>query len=398
MFNVSKKSKIIFCVISMFCFVFVGIFVFQSQTQKKSIKTVVHPLSFVKEEYIRCISHNDDEAVRSCLQTLTAYAYDSYSMQEITKALDTLSFEEKGNWCHQSMHYLGWRAYQKEGSIAKAFMHASELCNSGMYHGITEEFLREHGLDENVGELIKNVCVEALSERPDLSEGTKSLCYHGLGHGLMYITSVNMSASLNYCDLLGEREARSCYGGVFMENIINENSGQKKEDLKNMSHCTGLTPSQKTACYFNQGLSYLDFTDGNVEESMKLCTQIEGENRRECFLGVGANFPSPGRSHEDSGIACLAVYKISPEAYRACVEGGLRAVSQLDSGKPEGLIRFCTVARQDDKPFCFYEMGLNLKEWLTPSETIEHDKCGAIEDVQYRKACEEGGSGVYKTY
>ncbi len=64
------------------------------------------------------------------------------------------------------MHYMGWRAYEKERSIADAFMNSSELCASGMYHGVAEGYLRKEGLGSNIGELIKDLCPEALQENP----------------------------------------------------------------------------------------------------------------------------------------------------------------------------------------------------------------------------------------
>ncbi len=45
-------------------------------------------------------------------------------------------------------------------------------------------------------------------------------CFHGLGHGLMIATGLDLAISLEVCSRLDRRWDRdACRGGVFMENI-----------------------------------------------------------------------------------------------------------------------------------------------------------------------------------
>ena len=360
----------------------------------------VHTLSFVKEEYLRCVSKDkNDDAKESCLEALSVVTYDSFSIKDITTEIDSLPNEEKNRGCHKMMHYLGWRAFVVKQDVATAFLQSSEFCNSGMYHGIMEEYLREHGLQGDITHIVTHVCTDSLANYPDLSEGIKSLCYHGLGHGLMYITTSDLRASLDYCDLLSSaQQQQSCYGGVFMEYTMSKPNIASVDIEDNYPHCEPLTVHQKTFCYFNQGLSYLIREHGNVTKAMRSCLVLVGDDQHECLLGVGASFPSPGGSSADFAATCLSVLKVSKDAYRACIEGGLRSIAQLDQGGARGATQFCETAMREEMPFCYYKMGLNLKEWITPSQNMEHNKCNLISDSVFKNICIEGGSGIYKTY
>ena len=260
------------------------------------------------------------------------------------------------------MHYMGWRAYEKENSIASAFMNSSELCDSGMYHGVAEGYLRKEGMNGNIGELIKDVCPAALEENPALSEGTKSLCYHGLGHGLMYVTKLSLQTSLDYCDLLGKGANGSCYSGVFMENKLTRNSGvlSTVKSLDDFEDCLVLKEHQKGACYVTQGMNYLSLANGDVGVAMRSCGNIQEQERYNCFIGVGSNTPTPGRSHADSAIACRGALEVSEVAYQACIDGGLGFVAQIERGNPEGAFDFCEATTEKEKGFCFFQMGEKL--------------------------------------
>ena len=265
------------------------------------------PVVSIKDAYIECIELQGDETIAECLDELAASAYGNYPTSEIAAVLDTLTYTQKNRWCHEVMHYMGWKAYAAEEDIAKAFLNSSELCDSGMYHGVMEEFLRREGLSADVGQLIKNVCTTSLSSHPQLSEGSLALCYHGLGHGLMYITSSDLQASLDYCDMLDAEHAGICYGGVFMEHSASKAIGplSNSRDLTDSSYCEALSEKHKDTCYFRQGLDNFSATNGSVREGMRLCLSLDPSWQQRCFEGVGSNNPSPGKSHATAGTASV---------------------------------------------------------------------------------------------
>lgn len=356
------------------------------------------PVTYVATEYIRCIGLTGDKEIGNCLDKLAQYSYDNYSIHDIGVQIDGLTYRQKNRWCHEVMHYLGWKAYQEEGSVAHAFMQALPLCDSGMYHGVMEEYLRQNGMSGNVGELIKSICVDSLAENPDFSEGTKALCYHGLGHGLMYVTASDLGKSLNFCDLLTDKAVGECYTGVFMEYKTSKAIGtlQNDRDLEDFSQCADLSEHQKSFCFFTQGLNYLSLANGDPAQAMRSCSAVPEEFRTSCYMGVGANTPSPSKSHADSGRACNATREVSLAAYGACIKGGLSFVAQLDRGDSAGSIAFCSVIDDDMKSYCFTEMGIALKDWMSAGVTTD-EVCKDVPEA-YRGACREGNTDAVEPF
>jgi hypothetical protein len=316
------------------------------------------------------------------------YAYDMFGPKVISKELDTLSLQDRNLWCHETMHYVGWKAYQVEQSVSNAFTQASELCDSAMYHGIMEEYLRQNGLEEDIGSLIQNVCTEALKERPDFSLGTKSLCYHGIGHGLMYITTSDLGSSLDYCDVLQDGDRQSCYGGVFMEHTASKQVGpaSNEKDLSDYSYCEALKEHQKIDCYGRQGANNFSFTGGDVKPAMELCLELPLQYQKTCFEGVGTNNPAPSKTHTQSSIDCHEALDVSSESYEGCITGGLSFVVQLDRGEANGANDFCRATLPEYQEYCYIRMGQQLENWLSEDEQRE-TKCEIVEESRFRNLC-----------
>jgi hypothetical protein len=256
-----------------------------------------------------------------------------------------------------------------------------------MYHGVTEAFLRKEGLSDQIDSIVKNTCEQALSKHPDLSEGTKSLCYHGLGHGLMYITSSNLRRSLDYCDLLQGTNSENCYGGVFMEYAASKAVGPLANniDLEDPTYCDVLTDHQKDACYSRQGVNYLSFTKGDVAAAMQLCLRFPDKYKPGCFEGVGTNNPSPSKSDTQAGTDCLNALSVSEEAYKGCVVGSLSFIIQLDRGALTGAADFCATVPEKYKSLCYSHAGMGATIWLNSGETIA-DTCAVMPEA-YRAIC-----------
>jgi hypothetical protein len=374
-----------------------GVFIFLTNDRSQdsnAAEEAIKPVSYVKEEYLRCISLEADRHVKGdCLNDLAVYAYDSYEVPQVVAQLDTLSLQDRLHWCHEVMHYMGWRSYAEEQDIAASFMQSAELCDSGMYHGVMEEYLRQEGLQGDMADLIRNTCVESLQGNPELSEGTISLCYHGLGHGLMYITTADFKRSLDYCDLLDDQESYQCYGGVFMEYSANKAVGplsdNEKPDLNDFNYCSELSEKQKSSCLARQGTNNLVITEGNVGEAMRLCLRIDEPDRQGCFQAVGANTPTPSRSHADSAVVCKQAIGVAPSSYMQCIKGALGFVAQLGHGEPQDVLEFCDASEESEREYCYKQGGVNLSFWLKPGEAPE-SKCAPFHEGVARNACLEG--------
>ena len=366
-------------------------------TRSTSVQSALPPapISSVTERYVGCIGKEDNEVIAECLNTLADEIYGVYPTQEITIELNALTQRQKDKWCHEVMHYMGWKAYETEQDIAQAFLNSSELCDSGMYHGVMEEFLRREGLSSDIETLVRTVCVESLASHPESSAGVLSLCYHGLGHGLMYITSSDLKRSLELCDALeSQADAGTCYSGVFMEFNSSKDLGplSNHRDLSDFSYCTELNEKHVEDCYFRQGLNNFSFTDGDVKSAMELCLRVPEEYHFGCFTGVGSNNPGPGKSHSVSAQSCAGAREVSEDAYKGCIAGSLGFVLQLEWGDIEKAHEFCSVIDEDFATYCYASTGDNINPWLTQGQTKEQ-RCRVLpEEVQ--SACIAGTEGI----
>lgn len=374
----------------------IAYFQFATAPAKEPVETLhpVLPISYVKEEYIRCISLEIKVDTGKCLEALASTAYDSYPTADVAAELSSLSSDEKNIWCHETMHYMGWRAFIVEEDVAKAFLHSTDLCDSGMYHGIVEEYLREHGLQGNIEDTVKHVCEDSLAQYPGVNEGVMSLCYHGLGHGLMYITTADLPASLNYCDLLDKEHRDACYGGVFMEYAVSKAVGPlsdtQKNDLSDFSYCQKLSSDQRASCLSRQGSNNIIVTGGDVKAAMKLCLAIEGEdNQTGCFIGVGTNNPGPSRSPVEASQQCKGALEVSTSSYESCINGSVGFIMQMERGITNGAMDFCSVALESMKSYCYRRIGTTLRAWTT-TEDERLSLCNTLPLQEAKESCKQG--------
>jgi len=125
--------------------------------------------------------------------------------------------------CHQEAHQVGrvGQALFKE----KTFEACDASCHSGCYHGAMETFLQENGT-ANLAPNIDRIC--SLFETGfEVFE-----CLHGVGHGLLAYLDYDLPETIKECQRLPTAfDQSSCYGGVFMENIVTgQGLGARKGD------------------------------------------------------------------------------------------------------------------------------------------------------------------------
>ena len=153
-----------------------------------------------------------------------------------------------------------------------AFSLSGHECHSGGYHGATEAFFRDQGtsrMAENVALICSN----------ELNSFFCHQCVHGIGHGLMTWTSYELNDALEICKELSEGvDQRSCYSGIFMENVVGGLSGSMghfPEYLSDDPHfsCNAVDAEYVTACYFYQSSRMLQVFGGDFEKVANACTE-----------------------------------------------------------------------------------------------------------------------------
>jgi hypothetical protein len=241
--------------------------------------------------------------------------------------------------CHQLTHIIGRAALDKYKTVADTYAHGDQFCWSGYYHGAMEELALKNGYDyltKNANEVCK----------PIAAKGEYSFyhynCVHGLGHGFMFVKDGDLFASLTSCDsLTNDWERTSCYGGVFMQNIMNEQTPDNTAKIGSqylkadqpMYPCTAVAHKYKDQCYLMQTSYALQTVDYDFSKVFTLCGEVDTDFKDTCYTSLGRDASGNSVSDVDkTRSTCL----LGPneESQRFCVHGAaMDFVSYFHSDK-----------------------------------------------------------------
>lgn len=241
--------------------------------------------------------------------------------------------------CHQLTHVIGRAALAKYGGVAGTYTHGDQFCWSGYYHGAMEQVATQNGYDY----IVKNansICAPIAAKNPHSFYHYN--CVHGLGHGFMFVKNGNLFESLTACDSINDSwERSSCYGGVFMQNIMNEQTPDADAHTKTiylkkdepMYPCTAVAEQYKDQCYLMQTSYALQTVNYDFAEVFKLCGNVEQPYRSTCFTSLGRDASGNSISNvEKTRKTCLLGPSHDAQLY--CVRGAaMDFVSYFHSDK-----------------------------------------------------------------
>ncbi len=246
-----------------------------------------------------------------------------------TALLDNLLIVTNGGAledCHTEAHTLGHVAYEIDGD--KAFAEGNSACHSGFYHGAMEVMLQERGT-EDLETTVKDICRSFPT-----NFGTFE-CLHGIGHGLLATLNYDLPAALALCKTLEDDfTVSSCYGGVFMENVV-----------------TGLG------------------------------------------IGAAADHTTPWLN-DDPLFPCNALDQNDAPIQRECYQMQTSWMHNLYPGDYGRIADECEKAGILGIDFCFVSYGRDAAGMTLRDPVKIIEKCSLIQDVHHRERCLYGGLGV----
>jgi hypothetical protein len=226
--------------------------------------------------------------------------------------------------CHQLAHAIGNVAARNAEDISEAFISGDSLCWSGYYHGVVEEFVQMRGKETFI-EIADRMCAK-IPDKPRYGFDYYN-CVHGLGHGVMAITKNQLFDALTLCDnLAGWWEKRSCYGGVFMENIMADNRNHyaaylKPDDL--LYPCNAVDATYKEECYKMQTSYALTKNGHNFADLFTLCTKADKGFERTCAQSIGRDASGQSISDVEKTTATCAL-ALTDEQRADCYYGAAK--------------------------------------------------------------------------
>lgn len=191
-----------------------------------------------------------------------------------------------GGVCHAIAHDLGHAAFAAaDGRAARALKNRDDVCGGGFTHGIVEMALGSS--DHPVRDLL-TICAPA-------QDGS---CFHGVGHGVMFATGMDVGRSLALCDRTpSSLLAARCGEGVFMQLFSADVAGGHAA----MTMTTDVTPvgARNTcadtrllyaaSCWFYAPTVWLSERPDDFTGAMGWCrTAPSSLGRQMCAKGVGS--------------------------------------------------------------------------------------------------------------
>ncbi len=347
---------------------------------------------------------------------------------------------------HVYTHAIGIEAYDAGGPVAEVFGQCTTLFQSGCYHGVIQaHFIAEGATDEG---LIRELCAPYES---DAQRWLLFQCLHGLGHGLTMFYDHHLPRALADCDLLANDWNReSCYGGAFMENVVNatnphhpaaeltpgstaSNGAAVGDDRGHDAHagghphggapggsgdaggrpgdaaatgdpaaglepfeplrpddphypCSTLDDRYLRACYMMQTSVMLWQNGGDVGAAAESCGEAPERWRPTCFQSLGRDVSS--RTLQEPR-ASLRECRKAPEAYREwCYVGLVKNFVDLTATTEDGF-SFCERVEPWAKPRCYEAMGEEIGI-LHATEAERRAACAVSESFELEQSCLRG--------
>ncbi len=342
------------------------------------------------------------------LDSLAAQGEVRLAMVSLKRILET-DAGAKGDG-HVFAHGIGIAAGKSKRDIAKLFAQCDESSESGCYHGVLQGYFLTAS---QVGPAEVNGACESFNG-PDADRWIKFQCVHGTGHGLTMYYAHDVRQALSSCDYLtGDWDRRSCYAGVFMENIVNAQKPHPAEHMaghEGMNHegmdmpsappkrakpfkaldpanplypCSIMEDRYLTACYEMETAAILHLNGGNIGATAKTCDTAPRAMRYVCYQSLGRDISA--LSFREHGAA-IEMCGRGTEAYRPwCYFGLVKSFVNQNASAGEGLAFCRKLTGEANKLKCYEAVGEQIGTLRNAS--AERTALCEPAEAEFREAC-----------
>lgn len=295
--------------------------------------------------------------------------------------------------CHREAHRAGRIGYELFGQLV--FKDGTSDCHSGYYHGAMEAFLKEKGTI-NLAENIEKLC-ESFTTNFTIFE-----CLHGVGHGVTAYDDYNIPLSLRTCGQLGTSfEKRSCYGGVFMENIVTSQGNGALQDHQTQwvnsnpqFPCSGVDQNSdiQEECYKMQTTRMLDLLNRDFLSVSDECLNAPNAYKATCFQSLGRD--AAGYTLRDPKKITDICIKVPMEYFNNCIAGAFNVIVDFwGEGLDSQAEDLCRQVPSFNKKSCYSLLGSRLKNVFGKNIKKINSLCNVFEK-EYKSICLEGANKI----
>lgn len=300
---------------------------------------------------------------------------------------------------HPLAHHIGRRSVAHYKDARVAMSHCRDAFWSGCYHGVLEGYLGS--LAKVEPKHIVPLCKEDADPKQRLFKSLfeKYNCVHGLGHGLTINFQHDVLKSLAFCDALPtDWDRESCYGGVFMENIVafQNTLRHRPGDHQHAHHksflnpqdplypCSALAQRYLDACYLMQSSAILTFNGYDFVRAFGECDKATAAFVPVCYQSMGRDIS--GFTLRDVKKTMRLCQLGREDRRQDCYTGAVKDFI-LTHADPDRGLALCLAIDSAYKDVCYRAVGEMLVS-LYPDIGPRQAACGRAESP-YVKTCKE---------
>lgn len=228
--------------------------------------------------------------------------------------------------CHQIAHVIGRASAQRYATLAETYKHGDNFCWSGYYHGAIETIVQKIGAEKILSQ-VNSVCADLRAEKEFGFDHFN--CVHGMGHGLMAVQDDQLFTALKSCDLFdGDWQQQSCYGGVFMENVMDSINDPTSDSVylntdDPLYPCNAVNDRYKEQCYLMQTSHMLSVVGQDYGKVFTLCGSVAAPFDATCYQSLGRDASGQSASNQATTIERCQLGQ-SEAARRNCYTGAVK--------------------------------------------------------------------------
>lgn len=281
---------------------------------------------------------------------------------------------------HLLGHVVGDILYKQQGA------EGIQICTQDFRNACSHSIVV--GLFTDKGEAALNEIKAACKKAPG-GQGAYTMCYHGLGHGIVAYEGYDLSKTIGLCQKTGTQQHENseypeCVSGAVMEIIsggghdkelwVKQRPKYLKPDHPFYICSSEFMPEEARGRCYDYLTPYLWEVEGAdmnnpseavFQKSFKLCNQIAEENYRNiCFGGFGKEFVGLAQSKD------------------------IRRVDQMDEGRLRQIVDWCNLA--EEKAGIRECLAHALSSIFWGGENDYHASirfCNVISDVDSSNSC-----------
>jgi hypothetical protein len=288
--------------------------------------------------------------------------------------------------CHQIAHNVGHAGLAfYHNNPANALAHGAMTCNSGYYHGVIERAFAGVPRDQ-VTHIARGLCTGSAVTK---EEFLLYQCVHGLGHGLMIYSGLDLPYSLKVChQLQTDFDRVSCTGGVFMQNLM-PGMGTSRYLRRNdpIYPCNAVARRDKLYCYLMVTSRILTLDGYNWQKTAAWCRRSERGWVATCFQSYGRDASG---SSEYNAQETLRLCSMAGSGQAECIYGASRDYGNNYAGGKQAA-RFCNLAPSRYRGRCFNGIGTILGA-INALASDRRAACDAVTPRRYRPDCYSGAA------